>query len=736
MSIMVQWLAFTALGAALSGDVAGAAAQFAAAKRALENQAPDEALAKLDGLETKLPEGVDYIWAAQAAAYRLRGEWSRALARWQRVLSTTPDSPVQQAARYGAADAYYALGDNQQAARAYEAALARFPSAPPAHIAQFNLGRLAHKRGDWRTAGTAYSALYHRRPTGPLSDVAGQHLQELVAGGKLPPPTVATRLGRVDRLLSAGEMERARTEIAALASEQLSKRDSAALLYRRAHLAYRLRDFDHAVELFTQLKEARPTWSRLTYERWIARCYSTAGRYEEARDTYLAIAARYASGYDGRDALFKAAWLAYNERRHAEAIDLFTQYLRRYPTDRVADEAQWYLAWNHFLSGDLAHASEQMSTLVTSYPRSQLRQRGLYWQGRIRAALGDIAGARNAYVATREDTPRTYYAVLATQRLDDLPSSGEPIVFAPGMTLLASLDVPAIPATDPSNDKGEAETAEGDTSAKTPAEPPDPPAFHWNTPVARRLVTLAAMGEEDAAAGLVSGLTPTGRISGQALSVARARLLASLGAYNEAYEIASRYVEDNVEDKIGAQATDPALLALAYPLAHAPLVHAAAREFGVSPALILAVMRQESGFRHRAQSWAGARGLMQIISRTGSRIASELSVSPFDATLLDDPEINIRFGTWYLGKLLDKYYGHVALAVGSYNAGPIAVASWLESRPGMATDVFVEEIPYRETRHYVKRVLGNLGVYSRLQLDAELRLPLTVPPAHLNNVDF
>src|SRR5690606_29716281 len=129
------------------------------------------------------------------------------------------------------------------------------------------------------------------------------------------------------------------------------------------------------------------------------------------------------------------------------------------------------------------------------------------------------------------------------------------------------------------------------------------------------------------------------------------------------------------------------------------------REFGISPLLVLSLMRQESGYDDRARSWASANGLMQIIPRTGARIAARLNLEDYNYGVLRSPEVNVRFGTWYLSELARKYHGHVALAVGSYNAGPVAVSRWVDLRSDSTTDEFIEDIPYRETRHYVKTVL-------------------------------
>lgn len=135
----------------------------------------------------------------------------------------------------------------------------------------------------------------------------------------------------------------------------------------------------------------------------------------------------------------------------------------------------------------------------------------------------------------------------------------------------------------------------------------------------------------------------------------------------------------------------------------------------VSPALVYAVMRQESAFMETVKSSAGARGLMQLIDPTARRIAAELN-RDYDPEDLDDPEHNIEFGMFYLNKL-QKYFHHPALVAAAYNAGPEATARWFFAGRTLPLEVFVLRIPYAETRTYVQRVLANLAVYQALEPD-------------------
>jgi len=153
---------------------------------------------------------------------------------------------------------------------------------------------------------------------------------------------------------------------------------------------------------------------------------------------------------------------------------------------------------------------------------------------------------------------------------------------------------------------------------------------------------------------------------------------------------------------------------LTYPAAFAPHVWQACWEYDVDPLLMLSIMRAESLFRHDAVSHAGALGLVQVMPATGARVAALMYRPDFRVEKLLEPETNIRTGTFYMGKLLDRYEGQFPLALGSYNGGPHNIGRWLRGKEGLPLEDFVEEIGFDESRRYVKRVSRYYGVYTEL----------------------
>ena len=148
-----------------------------------------------------------------------------------------------------------------------------------------------------------------------------------------------------------------------------------------------------------------------------------------------------------------------------------------------------------------------------------------------------------------------------------------------------------------------------------------------------------------------------------------------------------------------------------YPRKYSDLVERYSDIYQVSPAIVYAVIKTESSFHPQAISSAGAMGLMQIMPTTFLWLA-ELMGESHTVESLYDPEINIRYGIFYLKYLLDRYQDY-RLALAAYNAGPGNVEKWLSS------DIYAKEgalvfIPFSETRSYVKKVLRRTQLYEKL----------------------
>lgn len=159
----------------------------------------------------------------------------------------------------------------------------------------------------------------------------------------------------------------------------------------------------------------------------------------------------------------------------------------------------------------------------------------------------------------------------------------------------------------------------------------------------------------------------------------------------------------------------------AYPIFFCEEVFDCAAQHGLSPYLVLAVVKAESGFDPTATSPRGARGLMQVMPDTGRWAAAMMGLEPFSTDALYDPFTNLRVGCWYLARLLTRYGGELTLALAAYNSGPTRVDAWREAflraggdRGGVVAGDMLQAIPYGETRRFVARVRRDFARYRTL----------------------
>ena len=172
-------------------------------------------------------------------------------------------------------------------------------------------------------------------------------------------------------------------------------------------------------------------------------------------------------------------------------------------------------------------------------------------------------------------------------------------------------------------------------------------------------------------------------------------------------------------------------LELRFPLKFRPQVESQASDRQLESAWVFAIMRQESAFVMDARSPVGALGLMQLMPKTAHQVARRLKHRKFRSRELLKPETNIRLGAAYLRQVFDKLQQHPVLATAAYNAGPHRVKGWLPLQ-AMSADIWVDSVPFKETRTYLRRVLAYTVIYEqRLGLEPtrlEARMPTIAAP--------
>ncbi|MEZ4269784.1 MAG: transglycosylase SLT domain-containing protein [Myxococcota bacterium] len=377
------------------------------------------------------------------------------------------------------------------------------------------------------------------------------------------------------------------------------------------------------------------------------------------------------------------------------ADDALLESLRRWPDGDMVDDAAWALLWPRVEARRYKDAVAMADRILERVPREvsyRAEGRTLYWRARSLDKLGKSKKAREGYAQVLADYPLSWYAVLAHSRLRQHDPA------AAATALRAAI-----------------------AASKPPADPLAAiPASLLSDRHFRAAAALARMGLQSSARRELSATATPPAADRQAWTWTRVVLYQLAGAYEQATRLSRAE-----EPRLGATwPVGPArrLWELAHPRPFADLVHRWASERGIDPYWVWSIMREESGFNPRIESWANAIGLMQIILPTAKMLAAGTDFIP-DRENLQKPEVAIALGTKYLASLIGRH-PVVSLASAGYNAGGGAVGKWRRLFGDVDLDEFVERIPYREARGYAKRVTRSLARYRWLyEGEALLELP-------------
>jgi len=484
--------------------------------------------------------------------------------------------------------------------------------------------------------------------------------------------TSKERLLRAHNLLGGGAYAQALAELERLPG-QLGPADKAEAALARARIYFAQGKPEQAQQQITLSLKGPPKTTQQA--SWLmARRHMRNQEHELARQ-WLAKAVP-GGGKLAEEARYMSAWLWLNQSQWKEAEAALGEFADNNPDSSFAVDARWFQGWAQFRQNNCAKARQIWQGAADAYPKSALLPQFQYWAARCAPHNSDDekAALQLAFENLAGRFPGSLYGRMAQERL---PSS-------------KALFPPVLPPSIP------------------------PPSLPAELGLAQALAQAGLWAD---AQNELEALRKRIRGSEDALRIGKA--MQSLGAYDMAYLLAARNLWGAAFTRKEKEA-----LSLLFPKAFEAEVLLAGKTHQLPPALIWAVMRRESAFATSALSHANARGLMQIIPPTGQEIAKQLDMTLPSADALFAPALNISFGSWYLKKLVERF-GHLAPAVAAYNAGPKAVTRWLSARGTLPLDEWIEEIPFRETRNYVKQVLPD--VYAFVEMYPELAE--TPPPA-------
>lgn len=582
-------------------------------------------------------------------------------------------------ARLAWAAGLHARDESRPAWRAVDPLLATPPPDDRRAAALALAARIAEDAGDADRAAALRRTLWHELPCAEealaLAGVEGRP-EEIVA--------------RAERLLACGKARQARDDVAALLAATPSGpiSDRAELLLARAHRKLG----DHAAALKHLALVGTTDHALATEAAYLAsRSARAAGRTRDAR-AHLADAAAGAPCAARDAALRELAAEEGSRGRTARARELLGRLAREAVDPVTRAQAGWDLGWSHYREGRRDEALAALTDVASSAPASREAAAALYWSARILRDRGEEGEALARLDRARTDFPNDYYGLMAREALG-LPPEACATCDAAGMGRDLARALGAVAGADPG--------------------------------AAARAAELAGLGLVDDAVRELAASVEVGA-AGAARDEALAAEVMLLGRAGR-HEAALRRFRKAVPDWRCRSDVPAGVWCACYPVAFEPLVTENAARNDLDPALVFGLIHQESVFDAGARSWANARGLMQIIPSTGRVIARWLG-EPQRGIDLMDPEMNVRYGTVYLRRMLDET-GHVELALASYNAGGGRVRRWWRQVPGGDVALFVESIPIAETRDYVKAIRWNRELYRGAWLAGSGRRAAATPGA-------
>lgn len=672
---LTQWLD------AHGSDPDAPALRFLAARIAMEDGAEDDAIADLEAIATWGP--LRSVVAMQLGeAYRARGHLERALQAYEMV---RPDSTQYPLAALAAAGIHREQGALADARAHVEAALVSTADPAVEDQARLLLARVLSEQGDLDGARGHLQRLWWGR-----RKVAGDAARALERLGA--PPTAVEELMREVDAVGTRDLDDARKRLRRTLDARFKGPKHAALrLWVEAELLRRDRKtcdkatlkYEAALELESDDPVLAPA---ILYGQAIA--LRRQNRDLEAVERYMRLADRWPAHRLAPAALYGAGDLLIYRGLPVEAERPLRRLATEAPDSAEHAAALWELGFGAWLAGDTAGAIRTLDLLARTAPMRRTPQgatwpeRALYWKGRAEVRAGHPDRALATWRHLVERFPLTYYSTQAFNRIAELD---------PALADTLRQRRPAGPERDPEL---------LDLARYTVRRRPTLDAA----------VTLARVGLfEDAREELEA------RLDKGTLHADGVLLLSSLHLRESNPWKAVAGVRRTILLATYPDSESTPLWRYAFPVPFLELATRHATDNGLSPHLLMGVIRHESSFNPAAVSHANAIGLTQVLPETARTVATRLlgEKAPGVADL-KDPETNLRVGTRFLRELLSLFQGNPVLALAAYNAGPYAVKRWLSENGHLQTDELLECMPYDVTAAYVKDILTSACAYQYL----------------------
>ena len=640
----------------------------------LRERDPGRAIQFLRSARRDFPLLEDYLRLWMGQALLKLGDFAEAAALMESIREVAPDSPLATRATYEAAEAWYRAGQCDRAGDLFAKVLRADEKESVAPVGWLHLADCHLQFNQSLDAQTALRRLWVKFPGTPEAQEAYVRLTAPPLNGQPWSPTADDRYQRAKEFHAQAFHEEAVEEFRQFLSMANGDPRIAEAKYKLGLSLVRLKRYDQAKFVFQEVIAGRtPESGEATV--WLARIHLRQSEGDQL--VALSQAPPKVTLTNEQRAmlnLLRGVWLE-DQGQMEQAIAAYRKVdSPESGTHRV--DGLWKMGWARYQAEQWKDAIATLQRLLDAKDSELLAPQALYWMARASDRLKEHTGdALRTQLCARY--PVTYYCQLVRQAGQARTNS------------LSKLDVDAV--------------------LPGPEQlPPDKREEITRDRAYRRAAELRLLGMDPDAARELAILT---RRYGKdaAVVLALSRLLSEAGAHGQALRLARLHFREDLE--LRGNVPSPALWRVGYPTAFVPAQAAQ----GVDQDLVSAIIREESQYDGRAVSRVGALGLMQVMPTTANTVAKRLGMVELKRDDLFDEETNVRIGARYVAQLLEQFSGNIIYTVAAYNAGPQAVNGWIAKYGRRESDVFVELIPYQETRLYVKRVLRSYREYQRLR---------------------
>lgn len=622
---------------------------------------------------------VSYLLLARGYARERSFSKSESLIR--DFLKLYPSSPYREASLEDLTDYVYL----QRKPEATKLLLESIPNASESRKQNIllRLGDMETRSGDFNKALVFYRKLYLNYPAGAEGLQARERISRLVFNGKIRKPefTETELLSRASKLSSAGRHDMASNVYRGL----LNKKPTDYLLaLKYARSLYKDRKNNEAIKSLSELL-TKPISAETRVEAIyiMSLVYWRIDKDPEFESCCAKILEKGASNFKTR-ALVNLAAFNYEKGHLSRADTYYNRLLSESSDPSIKGKIKWRVAWIKYRSRQYNEAAVNFREIREFSKDPQMARASKYWEARATTLAGKFEKALPLYRDLAENYRYDYYGSRA-------------------QTILISAKQPV--------------TRNVQAQRKPFPDLRITPALRSNALVLNAL-KLIRMDLPEFALLNLQALSKNIR-STYPIIFLMAKAAQQSGYYGLAHEIVvsgfSGFVDNPPDD------APREFVELAYPRVHMAETSEHATRGGVDPFLVWAVVRQESRYDAYAVSPAGALGLMQVTPRTASAVTKR-TASPNTQVVQEllDPKKNLSVGIQVLADNLRQFKGNVVPAIAAYNADINKVRQWIVRNGRMKQDEFIENIPYSETRLYVKKVLTNLAAYSKIYARKDL----------------